>query len=597
MCFRWLSALICLGTAIAQTPKLGGDYAGVLGPLHLKLHLKAGAGGAIEGSLDSLDQGAMGLPCANIRLEEKALSFDVPSVGGKWHGTVSADGATLSGSWSQGSEMPLVFQREEPFAAAEKPSAVDGIWLGTIEAGGAKLRAQVQVKSDRAGKEYCSFDSLDQGVTGLPCDKVNFEANRFSFEVPAVHGHWAGTLSENGNELTGLWSQGGNNLPLRLTRQTVAIAPKKPEPPTYEKAMPPVPVNELKEVLDRDLAGALKQGALAPETGGGVVIGVVQHGTRRIFAYGAVKEDSIFEIGSISKTFTGLILAQMVEQHKVKLDEPVRELLPSGTVAKPEGPEITLLDLATQHSGLPRMPDNFHPANPQDPYADYHPANLYEFIAKHGVAKPANTGFNYSNLGLGLLGQALANRAGMTYPELLKTEITEPLELKDTVVKLSPEQEKRFAQGHGAQHQPAHAWALDALAGAGAIRSTASDMLTYLEAQLHPDKVKHAAGSAAADSPPGTLASALQMSHEPRADAMAGMKVGLAWLYVPDTGSYWHNGATGGYSSYALFNPKEDYALVVLFNTTISESGSFADRLGEHVMERLSGKPAISLDR
>jgi len=498
----------------------------------------------------------------------------------------------LNGSWSQGAEMPLVFRRDEPFAAAEKPSRVDGIWLGTIEA--AKLRVQVQVKSDRAGKEYCSLDSLDQGAMGLPCDNVQFSGDHFSFEVPAVHGHWSGTLTANGKELDGVWSQ-GQDLPLRLTRQSVALSPKAPEPPKYDAAMAAVPAAEIKAMLDRDLAAALSEGALAPATGGGVAIGVVQRGTRRIFVYGAAKEDSIFEIGSVSKTFTGLILAQMVAQHKVKLDEPVRELLPRGTVAKPEGAEITVLDLATQQSGLPRMPDNFHPADPQDPYADYRPANLYEFIGKHGVSKPANASFNYSNLGLGLLGQALANRAAMTYPELLKVEITGPLELHDTVVKLSPEQEKRFVPGHTPQHQPAHAWYLDALAGAGAIRSTASDMLTYLEAQLHPDRVKRAPGSIAADSPPGTLASALQMSHELRADAMPSMKVGLAWLFETKTGNFWHNGGTGGYSSYVFFNPKEDYAAVVLFNTTLGPNGSFADRLGEHIAERLSGKPAISL--
>ncbi len=411
-----------------------------------------------------------------------------------------------------------------------------------------------------------------------------------------MHGHWSGTLSKNGDELDGVWSQGGE-LPLRLTRQATAAAPapNAPKPPKYDPAIGPVGVAELKAVLDRDLAGALKEGLLAPETHGGVAIGVVQHGQRRFFVYGPVKEDSIFEIGSISKTFTGLILAQMVEQHKVRLDEPVRELLPPNTVAKPEGAEITLVDLSTQHSGLPRMPDNFHPADPQDPYADYRAANLYEFIAKHGVAKPAKAEFLYSNLGVGLLGQALANRAGMAYPELLKMEITEPLALKDTVVKLSAEQEKRFAEGHDAQHRPAHPWSLDALAGAGAIRSTAGDMLTYLEAQLHPDRVKHAAGAGRADSPASTLPSALQMSHELRADVGPGMKIGLAWLYVSDTGSYWHNGGTGGFSSYAVFNPKEDYAVVVLFNTTLSENGSFADMLGQHVEERLRGKPAVSL--
>jgi serine-type D-Ala-D-Ala carboxypeptidase/endopeptidase len=360
---------------------------------------------------------------------------------------------------------------------------------------------------------------------------------------------------------------------------------KAPEPPKYGTALAPVPLAELKAVLDGDLAAALKDGALAPATNGGVAIGVVQHGVRRIFVYGPVKEDSIFEIGSVSKTFTALILAEMVAQHRVKFDEPVRELLPTGTVAKPAGAEIALLDLATQHSGLPRMPDNFHPADPQDPYADYRPATLYEFIAKHGVSKPADARFNYSNLGLGLLGQALANRAAMAYPELLRAEITGPLQLNDTVVNLSPEQEKRFTPGYSAQHQRAHAWHLDALAGAGAIRSTASDMLTYLEAQLHPDRVRRTE----------TLASAIEMCQELRADALPGMKIGLAWLYETKTGAYWHNGATGGYSSYALFNPKEDYALIVLFNTTIGGSGSFADRLGEHIAERLGGRPVIAL--
>jgi CubicO group peptidase (beta-lactamase class C family) len=567
---------------MAQTPKLVGDYSGMLGPLHLKLHLKTPATGAIEGTLDSVDQGAMGLPGANFHLDGKALSFDVPSVGGKWHGTVSDDGATLTGSWSQGQEVPLVFNRDQPFAAAEKPSPVDGIWLGTLSAGGANLRVQTQVKSDRAGKLYCSLNSLDQGAMDLACENVQLDGSRFSFEVPAVKGSWSGTLAESGNELAGTWTQGAP-LPLRFTRQTSLAKPKAPEPPKFGEAMPPVPLADLKSVLDRDLAEALKDGALAPSTGGGVAIGVLQHGTRRIFTYGPIKEDSIFEIGSVTKTFTGLILAQMVVQHKVKLDDPVRELLPPGTVAKPDGAEITLLDLATQHSGLPRMPDNFNPADLQDPYADYRPANLYEYLAKHGVSKPADAKFNYSNLGVGLLGQALANRAATTYPDLLKTLVAEPLKLNDTVVKLSPEQEKRFAQGHGPGHQPAHPWTLDALAGAGAVRSTAGDMLTYLEAQLHPDRTA------------GTLPAALAMCHDLRSDMSPNMKIGLAWLFETDTGNFWHNGATGAYSSYALFNPKEDFAVIVLFNATVSGNGSFADTLGQHIAQRLTGKSAVLL--
>ena len=221
--------------------------------------------------------------------------------------------------------------------------------------------------------------------------------------------------------------------------------------------MPPVNVSDLQAVLDKDIAGALKSGELAPSTGAGVSIAVVQHGVSRIFSYGAAKPDSIYEIGSITKTFTGLVLSQMVEQGKVRLDDPVRELLPPGLVPQPAGDEITLLSLATQHSGLPRLPDNIHPRDPANPYADYQPADLYAFLAKHTVAKPAKTSFLYSNLGFGLLGQLLSNRASVSYPTLLEREITYPLGLRDTVVSLSPEQQSRLVPGHNSRHQPAHA--------------------------------------------------------------------------------------------------------------------------------------------
>ena len=582
---RWLFAVLSLSAAFAQSSKLPGDYSGTLGPLHIKLHLKTGATGNLEGTLDSLDQGAAGLPCANLHSNGNNFTFEVPSVNGKWEGTVSDDGATLNGTWSQGSPMPLVFRRDEPFAAAEKPSPVDGIWLGTLNPPGASLRIQLHLKSDRAGKEYCSLDSLDQGARGLVCENVHLDGSQFSFEVPAVHGHWSGTLSTDGNVLDGTWSQ-TKDLPLRLTRQKTEVASNPLEPPHFDPAMPPVLLAGLKAVLDRDLAAALAGGALAANTNSGVAIGVEQHGTRRILVYGAVKENSIFEIGSISKTFTGLILAQMVEQHKVTLNNPVRELLPPGTAPKPNGPEITLLDLADQHSGLPRLPDNFHPADAQNPYADYSAAKLYEYVAQHGTAKPAGARFNYSNLGLGLLGQALSNRAATTYPDLLHTEITGPLQLHDTVVKLSPEQQQRFALGHTAQHQPAHAWDLDALAGAGAIRSTAADMLTYLAAQLHPESVTTTSA---------TLPAAIRLSHELRGDVTPSMKIALVWFCDTNTGVYWHNGGTGGFSSYALFNPREDYAAVVLYNTAGGLTGSFADHLGMHIAARLSGKPAVSL--
>jgi D-alanyl-D-alanine-carboxypeptidase/D-alanyl-D-alanine-endopeptidase len=460
--------------AAAQSkPALNGDYIGTLGPLHLKLHLKVDPTGAISGTLDSPDQGANGIGCADFHLDGQALSFAVPAVHGSWKGTVSGDGSTLSGTWDQGKPMPLSFARDT-FVPATKPSRIDGIWLGTLQAGSVALRIQLHVKSDKGGHEFCALDSLDQHAMGLDCANVAFAGDNFSFDVPAVKGNLVGKLSADGNSLAGTWSQGGNSLPLNLTRQAAAVSAKEPK---IDPAIARVTAPELQSVLDRDLVEALKSGELAPATGAGVSIGVIEHGVQRIFSYGTAKPDSIFEIGSITKTFTGLILSQMVEQGKVKFDEPVREMLPLETVAKPVGSEITLLDLATQHSGLPRMPDNFAPVNPANPYADYHAANLYAFLAKQGVAKPAQTEFLYSNVGFGLLGQALAVRAGTTYPDLLKAQIVDPLGLQDTAIALSPAQKARFIMGHNGDHQPASPWDLDAFAGAGAIRSTAGDML------------------------------------------------------------------------------------------------------------------------
>jgi D-alanyl-D-alanine-carboxypeptidase/D-alanyl-D-alanine-endopeptidase len=476
--------------------------------------------------------------------------------------------------------------------AAPNPSSSDGIWLGTLSVGAQSLRIQIQMHAGASAQ--CVLDSVDQKAFGMACSSVQKADGTLSITVPAVNGVWSGQLAADGKTLTGTWTQGGPSLELVLARQTAAIEPPKEAANAAASAMPPVALTDLKAVLDRDLVQVLKDGALAPETHGGVAIGVVQHGERHIFSYGAAKPDSVFEIGSITKTFTGLILAQMVEQGKVRLDEPVRELLPPDTVAKPAtGAEISLLDLSDQHSGLPRMPDNFKPADPENPYADYDAKLLYAFISKQGVTLPASAPFGYSNLGVGLLGQALANRAAVPYPTLLQAQVTGPLGMHDTAIVLTPELKARMIEGHDAEHKAAHVWDLDALAGAGGIRSTAADMLTYLEAQLHPDKLPAAVLGQANGK---TLPVAIAKSHEIHAEVGNGMHIALNWFRIDATGSYWHNGGTGGYSAYAQFNPGKDFAVIVLSNTG-PDADSFTDKLGQHIAQRLSGLPAVALYR
>ncbi len=375
-----------------------------------------------------------------------------------------------------------------------------------------------------------------------------------------------------------------NFLPGLVGAFVFASTPVTP-PPAYQPALPPVAIADMQNVLERDLGSSAftaADGAFVPDHHGGAVVGLLQHGEKRVIAYGRAEPDSIFEIGSITKTFTGLVLARMVAEGKVTLDEPVRLLLPPGTVAKPAGREITLLDLITHHSGLPRTPTNL-PAS-ATPYADYHAAELYVYMAGHGVALPTHPQFLYSNLGVGLLGQALADRAGTTYPKLVRQEITGPLGMTDTAAEWEKIQAGRLLQSYSVSHKPVPVVDLDALAGAGAIRSTAGDLLTYLQAQLHPESL---------DSSLGILATALVQSHELHADVSPEARIALAWMYRPDTGAYWHNGSVAGYTSDTFFNPKEDYAAVVLYNS--ASPVGFASMLDEHIRERFAGLPAVSL--
>jgi serine-type D-Ala-D-Ala carboxypeptidase/endopeptidase len=222
-----------------------------------------------------------------------------------------------------------VAQPSTTTSAAPAAGAAARIWLGTLDAGGAKLR--IQLRLETGGQ--CALDSLDQQAFGIPCSNVQMNGNTLTLDVPAVNGKFAGQLSADGQTITGTWTQ-GSPLPLVLMRQKTAV--EGPQAKAPDPAIPPVSLNDLQSVLGRDLAAQLTSGQLAPETHAGVTVGVIEHGKRLVFCYGTAKPDSVFEIGSISKTFTATILAQMVEQRKVRLDEPVRELLPAGTVSKPE---------------------------------------------------------------------------------------------------------------------------------------------------------------------------------------------------------------------------------------------------------------------
>jgi D-alanyl-D-alanine-carboxypeptidase/D-alanyl-D-alanine-endopeptidase len=228
----------------------------------------------------------------------------------------------------------------------------------------------------------------------------------------------------------------------------------------------------------------------------GMVVGVLRGGERRVAGYGALDagqqppdEHSVFEIGSITKVFTTLVLADMVLRGEVALDDPAQKYLP-GTVKMPtwRGQEITLLHLATHTSSLPRLPENLGKTikDQANPYANYQVSDMYEFLSGYKLKRPIGSCEEYSNLGLGLLGHLLGLVAGETYGELVSERVLRPLGMNDTSITLSADQERRLAPGHASDGKLTANWDTPALAGCGALRSTVNDMLTFMTASLNP---------------------------------------------------------------------------------------------------------------
>ncbi|MEW6638985.1 MAG: serine hydrolase [Pseudomonadota bacterium] len=314
--------------------------------------------------------------------------------------------------------------------------------------------------------------------------------------------------------------------------------------------------------------------------GVGIVVGLVDAQGRRIVAHGSfsttdprpVDGDTVFEIGSITKVFTSLLLADMARRGEVTLGDPVAKYLPAGvSVPQRDGRAIALVDLATHTSALPRLPENFAPANPANPYADYTVAQLYQFLSHYKLPRDIGTQFEYSNLGYGLLGHALARRQGTDYKTLVRERILAPLGMNDTGITLSAALNARLAPGHDGVLKAAPNWDLPALAGAGALRSTANDMMTFLEMALG---VKDTPLSPA-------LATALRTR---RLNGTPGGEVALGWAITPghDEEIVWHNGGTGGYKAFIGFLPRSKVGVVVLSNASTSLG---VDDIGMHLLD------------
>ena len=267
--------------------------------------------------------------------------------------------------------------------------------------------------------------------------------------------------------------------------------------------------------------------------------------------------DTVFEIGSITKVFTALLLTDMVTRGEVALDDPVARYLPSeGRIPGRNGKQITLLDLATYTSGLPRNPDHPAPKDGANPLADYTVEQLYAFLSGHALRFDPGTHYEYSNLGFGLLGHALARRADKSYEELVLSRICAPLGMESTRITLSASMRERMARGHNSILEPTANWDMPTLAGSGAIRSTANDLFAFLRA----------VSPTIRDAPLRPAIDMLLATRRPTSNPR--LSVALGWFVSTehDDEVVWKTGGTGGYYSFVGFSTRSNQGAVALSN-------------------------------
>ncbi len=302
----------------------------------------------------------------------------------------------------------------------------------------------------------------------------------------------------------------------------------------------------------------------------GIVVGIVDEQGSRIVSCGKighgmdqeVNGDTLFEVGSITKTFTTLLLQDMIQRGKMKLEDPVAKYLPK-SVRMParNGKEITLLQLATHTSGLPTSSINWIPKRADNPRADYTIQRMYDILSNYQLTRDPGAQYEYSTLGMALLGHAIALKAGTDYETLMVNRICRPLKMASTRLTLTPKLKARCAAGYNSSGYAVPSTFWGALAPGAGVRSTANDLLKYLSANL-----------GLRSSPLTTL---MEKTHTPqfyaRADTDTGLdtQIGLGWMLTRDlqgTQTIEHAGLTDGFIAFVGFDLTRRRGVVILSN-------------------------------
>lgn len=333
---------------------------------------------------------------------------------------------------------------------------------------------------------------------------------------------------------------------------------------------------QARDVAPDPLASLLVQRLAAEDGGACVAVVLVEGATRTSFGCSApagpakLDADSIFEIGSVTKGLTGLLLADMVRKGELSLDDTAAKHSPAGVkLPSRGGREITLRDLVTHSSSLPRMPPGFRTADQRDPYAQFDVLSLYEALARTELPRDIGTGYEYSNFGFMWLSDLVSRVGGKPFDQLLAERVLRPLGMDDAAMRLSAEQQKRFVQGHDSAYRPVPPWSfVPELSGVGGVRASVRDMTRLAEAL-----------AGRRETP---LAETIALALKPIRDAGGGLSIGYGWMTRQRGGSrvHWHNGGTAGARSIVAVNAATRSASVVL----VDSAASFDD-LGLHLVD------------
>lgn len=333
-------------------------------------------------------------------------------------------------------------------------------------------------------------------------------------------------------------------------------------------------------VDEKELHALLVERVDVRKWGTAIVVGISSPRARRVVSYGTLSVENgrkvdgatAFEIASLTKVFTALVLADMARQQQVKPDAPVSTCLPKG-VKVPEhgGRQITFVDLATHSSGLPLRPTNLASQTALNKYAGYTVEQLYQGLATFELPRDPGTAFEYSNWGFGLLGNALADCAGKSYEALLAQRVTVPLGMRDTMFVPSNVLRSRLASAYDSKLRPVPNETTGALNAAGGLYSTVDDLLKFVEVFLGRG--------------PQPLAAAATTMLEPRLPGDGpDTQMGLGWRVTTSRGiqTMWSSGRADGYRAFMGFDPGARVAVVALTNAATNVG---VDDIGWHVLD------------